>query len=528
MVIFAVVKRRTNILFTLIVMIFMTIGYGYGQNSATQQYPQLIEQFARLKSQQDSLSKLAEHNRELVAKNPDKQAEYSKVIIALENQIYDLRTPIASLASQISAMEQENPSLSSTKSVVLSSSSSRSPQMTDGSKEGANIFETSYFKANLTPEQRQMFNNAGSVGSLIAPLQREVTMLYSQLGKLSADYMSSIAQEQVDQLLVASINQKEKIRQTDVRISELWRDLYRAKLDAYAVMNDKLGVDRGLLERVDSQEREVRRARDLAAQGLAPASIMYDKERELVLRYELLLAQNLGLVATIDSLNTELSKIEHSSSDYPDIVFSPRNLIVYSDITLDGKYGFETVDDIPLIKLPKQGVYYAIQVAAMSAKPSKLSFFRGGNPLQLNKMSNGTLQYVLGGFRTYEKAQKAVAQMQKAGYKAPILVAWLDGASVSPTKAKAAESAETSGVEGYQILVKSDSGTIGKTLRDVVDFHAKDKQIARSQQDGGAVYTIIEFANRDEAELIARLIKEREKAEVTVEAIKQNAPAAVE
>ncbi|MEG2866082.1 MAG: hypothetical protein RR858_07870, partial [Mucinivorans sp.] len=78
-----------------------------------------------------------------------------------------------------------------------------------------------------------------------------------------------------------------------------------------------------------------------------------------------------------------------------------------------------------------------------------------------------------------------------------------------------------------KIEVTTTDQTVGEKLRSLVEMHAKDKSVARVVKGKELIFTITEFSDRYEAEVLAQIVRERTGASADVVAIKSQQPADV-
>lgn len=515
-----------KILYTILASGFACISSASAQSSATGQihsdsnYIKLNDQTKRLKQSEDSVQTLIARNRTLFENRPDNKDTYAAEVVRLEGVLYDIRSNISKIAAQIFQVEQEYISRNISNSDPSTPNSDTGNALGLMNKESRNLFNNYFFVSNLSKAEIAYLSSSAQVEKQIASVQSAVNRLYKELGELKDRYDKTTSQNEVDTLFVQAKELKTRITATDNQIAQSWQKLFNQKIDTYLVLIDKLkGVDRLTLEQIDQKSRAVRREEAFAAEQLAPNTVLFQTQKRLALDYEVLLAQNLDLNMALDSLSKQIATLTIDKPSYPDITFAPRNLIVYGAITLTGKYSYSSVDSIPEIKIPKTGIYYAIQVAAMAKAPAALSFFKGGEPLQVEKLTDGRLRYTLGGFTSYAEAQKGVNQLIKAGFKAPVMMAWVNGVFTPSLKAKAEEanivkSAEADG-KIYKIEIKTNNAALSTALKEIVDMHAKGKQMTRMNQGSNYIFTVLQFATKAEAEVVAQIIRDKNR-EVTV------------
>lgn len=513
------------IVFQVIILVTSTITL-FGQQNYIKALEGNVEYMTLIKSQQqmkqtlDSIQNQISISRKAfgTANNNEANKEsIAKQIVHLEGELYEIRNNLGRSTAKTAAIEQD---------FVIKNMGTQSTNATNTPIKGSkSIFSSQFFKNNLSPTDINRFN---SEPAKVDPQVREITSkidkIYNELGELKVRYSASDDQDQIDSLSKVAGRLKEQIEDADAQLEKTWISLYNQKLDAYLILIDKLGnIDRVKLEQLDAENRAVRRAEGLASEQLAPLVATYPLQKRMALDYEIAIAEKLELKAAKDSLELELKRIPSQTPTYPDIIFEPRNLIVYSQITKSAEQPYATSADVPQLKIPKRGVYYTIQLSAMSAPATNMGIFKGMMPLMQEKLSDGRIRYAAGGFRTYAQAQVALSQMVKAGFRAPVIAAWINGVQTTPTKAKAAEpvaavnSESSTGTGIYTVDIQPSEGRLSVALREVITSSAPDKTILRTTVNGKVVYSVGNFRNHNEAQslLDTLLAKENVKATIT-------------
>ena len=485
--------------------------------SDNKEYAGLIGRTNVLRKSEDSVQNLITRNRSLFDNRPDNSESYANEIVRLEGELYNIRSEAAKLGTRVAQIEQDF--ISRGMDVVVKADTSAEVAAPARATESRTLVLNDFFKANMSQKDINTFLlKPASAEARAMAVKSDVDKLYSDLGSLKQAYQATDRQQDVDRMLLEANGIIGRIRTIDSEIAKEWIPLYNQKIDTYMVLLDKINsIDRLSLEQLDQQSRTVRRAESLSSQQVAPNTAVFPVQKELVLQYEIALAYNLDLKPALDSLKKELAKIPRDKPEYPAIEFKPRNLIVYSAINLDGNYSYTSLDSIPDIKIPAGGLYYVISVAVMAKPPTALSFFKGGQPLQKEVLTDGRLRYTLGGFKNYAEAQKAVNQLLKAGFKAPNIVAWQDGKITTALKAKAAEGEQPKVTSGkFKIEVTASGVNVSQLLREIVDQNSSGKQIARVSEGDRFIFTITQFPTLEEAEKLAKIIESRENVEAKV------------
>lgn len=494
------------------IFLFTVFALNLSAQNQQQEYDQLVIDLKQLRTKQDSTQNLIERNRQLLENRPDNKDTYSKAILRLEDELYEINSQISKLSSKINAVESSMPvKKQETENRNTGTSSSGSL------KESANLFRNYFFMTNLSKEEQAIIASTAAAETKAQKLITQIEPLYTELAQIKEEYDAAETPRKVEELMTKAQILKKQIEELDREIDNSWGKVFKFKSDKYPVLLDKLsGIDRLKLEQIDNNTRLVRRAESLSSSKEAPNAIIFPLQKELTLYYEQVLAANLELKMSMDSLARQVSALPKSKPDFPALTFAPRVLVVYTDVIMDGKYDFNGVGEIPELIIPHKGVYYSIGVATMPKAPADINFFRGGRPLHYVKLDNNMLQYVLGGYRTYAEAAASVTRLQKAGYRNPVIAAWVDGVYTPAAKAKAAQELMGTSKAGYNVEIRTTNSSVSSSLHEVVEMHAKGKQVSRVQEGREFIFTITGFTTKEEAEVIAEILRSKGNSKVTV------------
>lgn len=479
-------------------------------------YMQLLASQDALRRAEDSTQTLISTNRKAFETATDQKDIRAKEIVKLEGELYEIRNKIGKTTAQISSIEQEY--------IINNINSVPTASNAGSAKESRTLFASPIFTSNLSSADiKTLSAEPKTVEPKILELKAKIDNLYSALDTLKQEYDASQDQEQVDSILKVAGNLKEQIEDADSQVEKIWIKLYNKKLDAYMILIDKIGrIDRLKLEQLDTESRQVRRAEGLAGEQLAPMLATYPLQRQLTLDYEITIAENQNLKLAKDSLEAERKRGMLQGPTYPDVHFQPRNLIYYGPITKSETPLYATVADIPTLKIPKRGLYYTIQLSAMTTPPKDVAILKGMTPLMQEKLTDGRTRYASGGFKTYAEAQAALSQMVKAGFRAPIIAAWLDGATITPTKAKAHEAAAAALAPPFDpnaaltVDITPIEGRLPASLREVITSDAPGKTIIRRSLGGKVIYSVGVFNSRTEAQSLVEALQAKENVTVKI------------
>ena len=489
-----------------------------------QNYMQLLEQQEQLKNREDSTVTLINNSRKQFESSSDRD-KLGQEIVRLEGELFEIRSQIGKITAQVAAIEQEY--------IVnhMDDPAATSTQGTATAGGARTLFANSFFADNLTQEDLALFAKAPRVEPQVKQLHEQIAGLYEQLTLAKGQYDAANDQESIDSLFARAGELKDQIEQVDAQMERLWLEIYDHKLDAYLVLLDKIGtVDRLQLERLDQESRAVRRAEGLAGKQLAPLIATYPLQKQLTLDYEATMAQALGLKAAEDSLKTELGKFSAESAaqemTYADIIFAPRNLVVYSAITKTAdttQRNYTTVENVPVLHIPKKGLYYTVQIALYTNPPKSIEAFKEMTPVMYQKTANGQTRYTAGGFATYAEAQEAATQMVRAGFRASV-VAFSNGENITATKAKALEAAareaaEEAAANGFTVEITPAELRLSTAIREAIAEKAPGKTIIRRSSGAEVIYSVGNFATQAEADQLAEALRSQPNVKIKVSAL---------
>lgn len=489
------------------------------------EYMQLLEQQSQLKAQEDSTVSLINNNRKLF-ENSSEREQLGQEIVRLEGELFEIRNRMGKITAQVAAIEQDYIINHMDDPAVPAS-----PERAEAAAEARTLFANPFFTDNLSKNDASLFMATPKVEPEVLKINKRIAGLYEQLTTVKRQYDAAAEQDIIDSLSMRAGELKEQIEQVDALMERLWLGIYTRKLDNYLVLMDKIGtIDRLEQEQLDQESRQVRRAEGLAGEQLAPLVATYPLQKKLALDYEITMAQALGLKPAEDSLKTELNRFaaESSAKDmtYPDIPFTPRNLTVYGAIVKTdeaSQRNYLEVEDIPVLHVPKKGIYYTVQVAVYTTPPKSAEAFKGMTPVMHQKMTNGQTRYLAGGFTTYSEAQGAVAQMVRAGFRAS-MVAFSDGKATTAVKAKALEAAarqaeEKADTNGYNVEIVPAELRLPTAMRETITTRAPGKTIVRHSSGSEVIYSVGSFASKADADALADVLRSQPNVKIKVVAL---------
>lgn len=491
---------------TYILSLIFATNMVYGQNFNDRAFEELTAQQRDLTHRQDSLQTLLNSSRESLSNADIEQRNtLSSLIVSLEGELFDVRAKLGRVGSEIASYEEQYAQ------DILSQASENSVL------KNIKIYQSDKLKIELSPEDIAVLKNAATVERQTIEAINKVSALYDSLCATKVAYDETRSQRVTDSLLIKAQTLSDNIYNIDLVAGDKWQQNYNYILGLYIVMlNSSPNADRTILEAIDQQSREVRRNESFIEQeSITPHLSVFKIQRSLLLSYEEAIAKTLllGKDCSVFSSKASVKDITSISA----VTFPQRVLTLYSPVVENFDFTDIKVDDIEEVILPEQGVYYSIQVAILSQKAQGISIFRDTGPVQLQITPQGKYRYMIGGFERFQEAEAGVAELKKIGFRAPTVVAFLDGEYTSNDKAKEAES-KVGESDKFKVILSTQDIADSDTLDTVVEMHGAGKNVAKMMANGNYIFTISEFEAKEEAEVFAQILRDRTKdATITVE-----------
>jgi hypothetical protein len=177
------------------------------------------------------------------------------------------------------------------------------------------------------------------------------------------------------------------------------------------------------------------------------------------------------------------------------------------------KSPYDDKNPIPPHEPLPPGVIYKIQLAAFS-NPVKIDFFKGMVPLSAEPINDGKVtKFYAGNFTNLAEAESALPIVRSKGFKDAFVVAWHNGRSVPPSRAKSLENSSIipQNQEPVKIEIVPDdklyvvqlgtfTGRIPDDVIQTIRALAPGKDIVRKPDGmGGFIYSVGSYTDANEA-----------------------------
>lgn len=489
----------------LIYILFASLCISAAAQTDSNEYTALVAQQKALRKSQDSLQSLLGAAREQLGEATEEQrTALSADIVRFEGEIFDMRSRVSSVDSEIAALEEKYAENTLVRPDRPSSHS-------------AELHQTPFFTSNLSKKDIAVLAAQKTVESEVTAALASIEPLYEQLTELKTLYDKSIVQSEVDEIRTKAAEIREQIITIGDAAGKKWNEQYNYLIDTYLVMFDRAPAkDRATVEAIEVESRDVRRAETfMSSKSLIPQLSAFDLQRKLLITYQKAIAKAADLPEATNALASR--KVTPVKTTFDDIEFLPRVLTIYGPVMFDFNYPSDNPSELPEMILPESGVYYSIQIALTSAPVKNLDMFKKVWPVQVERTADGKYRYTAGGFHTYATASKSLAALTKAGFKYPVILAWNNGKLTSVKTARTLESAaKENNASGYQIEITTKNPASAEIIKTVIDMHAKGKSISRVARGDEMHFTVTQFVVREEAEVLAQILRERTEASVIV------------
>ncbi len=394
------------------------------------EYRVLIADEAALVHTADSLAAEITSLRRALRTDTLARAAGSAAIAGLEERVFDIRSRMARIASQINTIEQE---------WILATLAGGPPTPTESPQDDdaaeyhpANLVYDSWFVQGLAPEQSAELHAAQRAESEVPRLVAEYRAGHDRLAALAADYDRAVTQADADTIRWEFDRLRRGLSDLENRVAGTWEQIFDSKSYLYNLLAD-LRNRRGLLALFEDGLVRLREQQPLERETGAPAPLAdYVLQKRMLTEYEMALAAEIGNGAAADSLRRVAAALPgpESLAGLEDIALRQRLFLDYSDITVGGS-PYSASNPIPTVEIWPRGVIWRVLVGGFSSSQSP-SIFRGAHPMAVLRGDDGRFRYFAGGFPTEQRADAAVEQLRRAGFRAPSAVVWMDGVYIDP------------------------------------------------------------------------------------------------
>ena len=461
-----------------------------------EKYIELRESATKLEHKEDSLSRQMVIVVGKVKTDADNKTKYSKHILQLEGELFDVRSKLGLISGEINSIEQElvienlNRGISVTPDAAGSEGNSTI-------KNAATLTRNSIFSDNLTQSDYEILNRAQSREISIMKYIDIYSVNYNTIAGIRDVYMVEEDIVVADSLYDKYKSAYDLNRVICDTIATIWRGIHDNKGYYYNLILDKLNKTE------DIEKFGAKLA--VTAQNRASVVGKYDSdvistyylEKKMFLESEIAIAEMFGLDVARDSLVRAMQRLNSLNYKLEKIKIKERIFIDYDSIAIYKPSKYSRSNPISAYKVPVRGTVYKLLVGSYSVKQSP-SIFRGAYPISFIRGADRRYRYYIGSLKTIDEAVSSVKFLKSKGFRNPTIVGWIDGVEYD------VDMESEMGEEGraYRIDINL-SGDFPEDITELVKENSVNKDISRVNE----TYTIGLFDSKVSASRLTKKIK---------------------
>ncbi|MFI3263740.1 MAG: SPOR domain-containing protein [Rikenellaceae bacterium] len=450
-------------------------------------YMTLLQEDNTLTTKEESITIVIDSLRNVY--RAEGSVESRDKIIALENQLFELRARKATVVDSLNIIEQKW--VLNNVGAVRQADTNQASEHNSSTEDIKFIYQSPKVKTNLSDNDFKNLVQAETMEMEMEKLSNSHAINYNNLLSLSRSYEVTTLQSDAEQIKhnfdsLSMIN-----AQISKDISSSWSYIYDNKSFAYGVLVELLGF-------TDIMQKEAELMREAQAeisskQDPSNELMRYLVQKNSMVKYESIIAEKLGLTSAVDSLNIVSTKLSATDKDLPlQPTIEERSFIVYEPIVFVNQTPYTTSNPIPETALYEKGVIFRIYVGSFQAKQSAW-VFRNTTPVSYLINDKNRYCYYLGGFETFEQAEKAHAKLKARGFRVPQIVVWSDGVERNLTT----DPLPMTSLYRLEIL---DATTLGDNVIEKVEEFAPNNPISKVGTDK---FVIMSLERQSQADSLA-------------------------
>lgn len=417
-----------------------------------EEYMSLLREDARLQQREDSISAAVVRLRGQLRDDPDHRQEYSQQIMRSENLIFDVRTEKGRVIDRINAIEQEWVLAN------LSAGPSRRMNTTDPTR-----LPDSLKVRNLVYNRPfRHYLGAQDHAALLQAQQNELAAIgcvnrylagYAEMAAMERAYDTIRTEAAAIELKARFAEAAAQNRRVADTLARTWNAIFDNKSYAYDYLLEALRKEK-LLDRQAARLSEVmREVSALQGRTASDEIVDYFLRKQMLVDYELSVAEAFGLTTAGDSLQTVKEQLATIDYRLPKLTVADRVYIQYDSLVFSTRPKYTAQNPIPECRIYAQGTIYRVLLGIFRTK-QPVSIFRNTSPVSWLQTDDGRWAYYAGGFATAAEAWSAQARLKQRGFTRPEVVVWSDGEYRNLSQDP--PSATTS---GYRVEVDSEAFT---------------------------------------------------------------------
>ena len=486
--------------------------------SDNEEYMELIRHNAELSDGIDSLTDVMNDVRNSlryriesdIERSPAERDSISKLIIDLEQRIFDLRDERGIVTNRINSMEQEwvlvqfnNPAAAPTADFWAMFEEAEESAIERSNKR--NLIDNDSFVDELPVSDYAMLRRAHAAESEIREKIEEYMARYEILRTLSEEYMAVDNQIAADSIFNEFDIVKRQNETMENYIETLWREIIDTKQYSYSYVLEK-HKEYDLLDNITDEFIDMHRDCKEYIDYYASNAIMhYAVGHPRLLNSELNIANAMGYSEAADSLNMVRNTVSMPEYRIDALNLEERLFLDFEPIVFDKVTYYNNSNPIPQLKVYDRGTIYRILLGRFRSMQN-LSIFKGVRPLFIIREGD-YYHYYAGGYATLAEADEAALMLRNKGFKAPQVCRWENGEMTNITKeaenAPKDKTAVEEPVSNVRYIVEIEADTLESDVRTTIEATTPGKRITRA----GNKFVVGTFVQRSDADVLVDALK---------------------
>lgn len=440
---------------------------------------------------------------------------FTSHILTLEESIFEIRQQRGDVITEINDIEQEYILAHMYSSEHAEEREEAISEMvdstaTDSSEEeivvrSRSLYKNDTFSRTLATEDYAELLVAQAEDEALEMQCKEYIDTYNALLATVEEYRSTDSESVADSLFSRYLELKHiaEARSNDIDLS--WNHIIDTKYYALGYVLERAHRYDALDASSEAFSQMQQQCSELDGNYASDAVMHYAIGRATLLDYEILSAQEFGLIEALDSLQQRRSTLSDIDYRHNKVQLERRLFLDYAPIIIGRSNFYNSTNRLPELKVYERGTIYRILLGTFKSKQT-MTLFKGVQPLFIDQNEEGKYSYYAGGFATLAEAEEAQLFLKEKGFKRPEICRWRDGVMTNLSQAKSDDGEiDEVATSSNRYIVTLECDSISDQMRQLISTTAPDKMISRRGQQ----FAIGTFTERSEADLLMSSIVER-------------------
>lgn len=489
---------------------------GFPGLESNERYINLKRQNEQLLAQEDSIQLIIRTIREEFTQKRDADSivsqefidSFTSDILALEQQIFDIRQLRGDVITELNDIEQEyiiaNMYNSSADVEEITAENTDSTEVV-APVQHRTLIKNEIFRNTLSTSDYAELELAAERDKEMISLCSEYTKQYQLLAITAHKYRETKEESVADSLFKRYEKLKEECETLNDDIETAWNQIIDTKYFAYNYILEKQNrhslIESASTQFVDMQHRCSEEDGIYASDAVMHYALGYPT----LLDFEVSLAREIELTEALDSLQDVRTNIYVPEYRNEPIDLERRLFIDYTPITFGRTNHYNNSNPLPALKVYERGTIYRILLGTFRTK-QPMTLFKGVQPLFIAQNEEKNYCYYAGGYATLKEAEEAQLMLKKKGFKRPEICRWRDGEMINiDSHQEQTVDGQSVTPMGQRYIVTLKCETISEELRAAITAAAPEKPISRR----GTSFAIGTFTDLAEAEALVTTIEEQ-------------------